>query len=363
MKRKILFVMLLLLTFTIISCNKSKETNFEEFTITDVLDRQVTIKENPNKFVCLGPNSLRLYTYVGDISRIVGIENFEIIQTAKGRPYIELYQSFIDTLPIISEGGPKTTPNAENIILANPDVIIMSSFYDRNIIDNIANSTNIPVVVITNDTSEGSIFSDSLIKSLEIIGEITGKESRASDLINYLNQTKADLYQRTKDIQQIKSAYIGNLSKAGHQQITSTSGDYEMFDLVNISNLAKMNEISNHAIIDKESLLEWNPEIIFIDANGYELLLQDMSEYPDFYESLQAFKNNEVYMQMPYNFYSTNLEVALANAYYCGLIVYPNNFSDININQKVNEISNFFLGIDVSDILIEDFYGGYQNIF
>lgn len=364
MKSKLLLILLTILTITMsISCSVTNETNQNHFTVTDVLNREVTINNNPERFVCVGPNSLRLYTYIGDIEKIAGIENFEIIQTSKGRPYIELYQTFIDTLPIISEGGPKTVPNAENILASNPDVIIMSSFYERSIIDNIAETTNIPVVVITNDTSEGSIFSEALIRSLEIIGIITNNQTRAQELTSYLNEVKADLYQRTKDIQEIKSAYIGNLSKAGHQQITSTSGDYEMFDLVNIINLAKQNNIDNHAIIDKESLLLWDPEIIFIDANGYELLLQDMSSNQSFYESLNAFKNSNVYLQMPYNFYSTNLEVALANAYYCGLIVYPNNFTDINISEKVDEISRMFIGIDISDILVNDFYGGYQQIF
>jgi iron complex transport system substrate-binding protein len=83
----------------------------------------------------------------------------------------------------------------------------------------------------------------------------------------------------------------------------------------------------------------------------------------DFYNSLNAFKNENVYLQMPYNFYSTNLEVALANAYFCGVIVYPDLFSDINIETKVNEISQFFLNIDINDILVEDFYGGYQKLY
>ena len=292
-------------------------------------------------------------------TKIVGIENFEIIQTAKGRPYIELYQDFINSLPIISEGGPKTTPNPESILEVNPDLIIISSHYEINVIENLAKSTNIPVVVITNDVSEGSIFSSNLIQSLEIIGSLTGNEARAKDIIDYLYEVKDDLEDRTKSIAEMKTAYIGSLSKAGHQQITSTSGDYEIFDLVNISNLSKIFSIENHAIIDKETLLKWDPEVIFIDANGYDLLVNDMKTNPDFYSSLNAFKNENVYLQMPYNFYSSNLEIALANAYYCGIIVYPDLFSDINIKTKVNEVSQFFLSFNIYDILVENNYGGY----
>ena len=364
MRQKILLILIMFFSILpIISCDRKTDITDDYFIITDILDRAVKVKNNPQRIVCLGPNSLRLYTYIADITKIVGIENFEIIQTAKGRPYIELYQGFIDSLPVISEGGPKATPNPESILEVNPDLIIISSHYELNVIENLTNSTNIPVVAITNDVSEGTIFSDNLINSLEIIGLLTGNETRAKDIIDYLSEVKDDLYNRTKDIVEINTAYIGSLSKAGHQQITSTSGDYEIFDLVNITNLARTNLIENHAIVDKETLLMWNPETIFIDANGYELLINDMKVNPDFYSSLIAFKNANVYLQMPYNFYSTNLEVALANAYFCGIIVYPDLFSDINIETKVNEISQFFLNIDVNDILIEDFYGGYQKLF
>ncbi|PKL00675.1 MAG: hypothetical protein CVV56_05120 [Tenericutes bacterium HGW-Tenericutes-1] len=361
-KKIALFLCLLIFSISTIACTKQTSVVIDTIIITDILNREVRVKLNASRFVCLGPNSLRLYTYIANIENIVGIENFEIIQTPKGRPYIELYQDKILSLPIISEGGPKSTPNSENILLVNPDVIIMSSYYDLNVIENIANTTNIPVIVISNDTSEGTIFNDALFKSLEILGEVTNNQARSQEIINYLYSVKTDLLIRTSMIQNPKTAYIGSLSKAGHQLITSTSGDYEMFDLVNITNISKINDIHNQAMIDKETLLKWNPEIIFIDANGYELLLEDMSINPSFYQSLNAFKNHQVYLQMPYNFYSTNLEIALLNAYYCGSVLYPEQFNDIDFVQLISEISNFFVGIDINGILIQDYYGGYQAL-
>ena len=364
MKYKKLFLTLVvvLLSLAVVSCTQETNSSVNTLTITDVFNRDVTIPSNPTRFVCLGPNSLRLFTYVASIDTIVGIENFEIIQTTKGRPYFECYQAIIQTLPIISEGGPKSTPNAENILLANPDVIFMSSYYDLNVINNLSLATHIPIVVITNDTSEGTIFSDQLFLSLQLIGEVTNHQARAQEVINYLNLIKEDLWNRTHAIEDKKTAYIGSLSKAGHQQITSTSGDYEMFDLVNITNISKIKGIHNQALIDKETLLQWNPDVIFVDANGYELLQEDMRLNQTYYQSLNAFSTNQVYLQMPYNFYSTNLEIALLNAYYCGSVLYPEQFNDIDFETLITDISNFFLSIDISSSIINDYYGGYQKL-
>ena len=40
----------------------------------------------------------------------------------------------------------------------------------------------------------------------------------------------------------------------------------------------------------------------------------------------------------------TNVEIALADAYYAGTVVYPDKFKDINIEQKTDEIFEFLLG-------------------
>lgn len=361
MKKSILICIIFSICITLTGCMNTDETINDDFKIIDVYNREVYIPKDASTFVCIGPNALRLYTYIADPNHIVGIENFELLQQTKGRPYILKYQDIIDQLPIIGEGGPKASPNAELILSANPDVIIASSLYEKSVIDALYQTLNIPIVTITNDTSEGSLFSEDLMKSLENIGIITGNTERATQLIEYINSIKADLNQRTKELNHKKTAYIGSLSKAGHQQITSTSGSYEIFDLVNVINIAHTKGINQYANIEKETLLSWNPEIIILDLNGYDLFLTDYQTHQTYYEHLNAFQNNEVYMQFPYNFYSTNIEVAIANCYHLGSVLYPDEFSDIDISVKVNDIGQTFLNIDIYESLNNDYHQGYQT--
>jgi len=66
-------------------------------------------------------------------------------------------------------------------------------------------------------------------------------------------------------------------------------------------------------------------------------------------------------MQFPYNFYSINIAVAIANCYHLGSILYPEQFSDIIIEDKVDEISQSFLSIDIYAYLKNDYHQGYQT--
>ena len=47
----------------------------------------------------------------------------------------------------------------------------------------------------------------------------------------------------------------------------------------------------------------------------------------------------------PYNYYHTNIEIALADAYFLGKTLYPAAFTDIDPTSKADEIFDFFLGI------------------
>jgi iron complex transport system substrate-binding protein len=115
-------------------------------------------------------------------------------------------------------------------------------------------------------------------------------------------------------------------------------------------------------MLDKEKLLDMNPEIIFIDAGGLANVKEDYKTNPQFYQGLGAFKSGKLYLQMPYNYYSTNIDIALCDAYYIGSIVYPDKFSDVNIVNKSNEIFKKMLGKEIYAGVAEEYYGGFQQV-
>ena len=74
--------------------------------------------------------------------------------------------------------------------------------------------------------------------------------------------------------------------------------------------------------------------------------------------------NGEVYLQMAYNAYYTNYEIALINTWFVAKTVYPELFADIDIAEKTSEICEVFLGADIADEIFAypSSFGGYQKI-
>ncbi|MEM2602047.1 MAG: iron ABC transporter substrate-binding protein, partial [Candidatus Bathyarchaeia archaeon] len=79
------------------------------------------------------------------------------------------------------------------------------------------------------------------------------------------------------------------------------------------------------------------------------------------YYRLKAFKIGNVYGILPYNYYHTNVAVALADAYYMGKVLYPDRFGDVDPELKADEIFMAFLGKPLYR-QYKEAYGGFVNL-
>ncbi len=328
------------------------------YEVTDMLGRKVTVPENASKYACIGPGALRLYCYIADSSKLAGVENVEKEWGDEGRPY-NMAISNVKDLTVIGPGGPGNAPDAEKLFAAKPDVIFTCYNTDASAVDELQNKTGIPVVAIS--YGEGRLFDQTVYKSLELIGKITKNEDRAKKVEEYFENVKKDLQTRVKDVKPVR-VYLGGQSNRGNHGIESTTGDYEIFNVLNTVNVVNEKDIKEYVMLDKEMLLSLNPEYIIIDAGGLSLVKEDYAANPEYYKSLSAVKDGKVFMQMPFNYYTTNLEIALADAYYIGSVLYPKAFEDVDPKAKFDELSEFFLGVKSYEKIAKSYYGGFQKI-
>jgi len=338
---------------------KTADGSEGEYQVTDLLGRKVTIPGKTSSYACIGPGSLRLYCYVADKGELAGVENIEVENAPTGRPYAMALGDLKDAV-IIGPGGPGNAPDAELLFNAAPDVIFSMYNSETATVEELQEKTGIPVVALS--YGEYEVFDPAIYESMMLIGEITGNEERAEAVVDYMKEIREDLNARTEKEEEKPLVYMGCQSNRGSHGIESTAGNYVLFEALNIRNAAAEAGIPEYAMIDKEQILAQDPDIIIIDAGGYQILSDDYKANPDFYETLTAFKAGKVYMQMPYNWYYTNLEIAIADGYYIGSVVYPDAFSDIDIEEKFNEISEFFLGMEVYETIADSYYGGYQAV-
>ena len=316
----------------------SQETAPETRIITDSMDRNVEIPYSVERIVCVGVGALRYTCYVGGADRVVGVEDYE---TKPGMSRLYNYVNFdlFQNLPVTGTNG---EPFVEEIINVDPQVIVMSSYASQDP-DELSQKTGIPVVVVPgSDTT----LDEKAYVTIRILGELYQLEDRAEDLTAYLKSIQKDLDDRTASIAEDAkpTCYVGGVSFKGHHGFEGTEAYYGPFELIHAKNLANTTGQTGAFNIDVEQVLSWDPEIIFLDFNGMNLINEDYGAHPDFYNALTAVQEGKVYSQISFRSSASNLETALADAYYAACVMYPQQFQDIDPVEKAGEIFTKLLG-------------------
>ncbi len=316
----------------------SQETAPERRVITDSMDRNVEIPYSVERIVCVGVGALRYTCYVGGADRVVGVEDYE---TKPGMSRLYNYVNFdlFQNLPVTGTNG---EPFVEEIINVDPQVIVMSSYASQDP-DELSQKTGIPVVVVPgSDTT----LDEKAYVTIRILGELYQLEDRAEDLTAYLKSIQKDLDDRTASIAEDAkpTCYVGGVSFKGHHGFEGTEAYYGPFELIHAKNLANTTGQTGAFNIDVEQVLSWDPEIIFLDFNGMNLINEDYGAHPEFYKALTAVQEGKVYSQISFRSSASNLETALADAYYAACVMYPQQFQDIDPVEKAGEIFTKLLG-------------------
>ena len=356
MKHKSIYIIIICIVVCL-SCDKRELTYNDGYQLfTDILGREVIIPDTIKRIIALNESTMRLVSYLGATNLVCGIEDVEV----RGVAFTHIFANpEIKNQPII---GPMMNADAELIMLQHPDIIIVSNLgvADAN---ELQKKLNTPVVVTT--YGDMSNKRKDFYAGLKLVGRLLNKESRADSLINYIQTEIMELNQRTMN-QPAPTVYLGGISYRGRHDILSTDPHYAPFEMTNVPNIAiqidsaRIPNIGN-TTIDLETLLKWNPEVIFIDQGGYRLVKNNFDSFNALSKLLDCYKNKQVYLIWPYYMYHSNFEVMLINAWNVGKVIYPEQLEDIDIRDKIDEIVIQFVGKPITDKLIEQ-WGWFRNV-
>ena len=98
--------------------------------------------------------------------------------------------------------------------------------------------------------------------------------------------------------------------------------------------------------IDVEKVIAAQPDYIFIESGNLDLVKEDYANSPAVYNALSAVENGNTYTLISHRFYSTNVELALANCYQVASVLFPGQFEDVDPVEKLDEICRFLLDSD-----------------
>ena len=328
----------------------------EAATITDMAGREVMIPANVERIVCLGPGTLRLIVYLQAESSVVGVEDLEK-RFPGGRPYW-LAHPELTALPSCGPGGVASInqrPDLETVLKLSPDVIFIT-YMDATLADEVQALLTIPVVVLS--YGDFSTFDETVYTALRLAGSIVGRSERAEAVVRSIEAWRQDLSRRTADVAgERPSVYVGGIGFRNVQGIESTQHHYPPLDWLNTENLARRvkPKSGSHLSVGKEMLLKLDPSAVFIDGGGTTLVSADIKKHPGFYRSLTAFDKGRFYTLHPFNWYVTNIDTALTNAYAMGKILYPDAFEEIDPEQTADEIYRELVGRPVYEKMKADY--------
>jgi len=311
-----------------------------------------------DRIYCSG-GTLRLAVYLDCVDKVVAVDSNERNEPLRNgmKAYLAAHPELRD-LPLGGETSGRDNPELLLGLKTPPQLIVKAETgagYDP---AELARRTGIPVLLLPmrGITTGRQEFDD----GLRLMGQALGKVERAEQVIAFFDREIADLKERTQNVEEPKPlVYVGGVSYNGSHRFNSSEAGYPPFVLVGANSPLTENADdpllgSRHTMLAKEKILEWNPDVLFLDlgtltlgaSSGLEELRTDAA-----YRSLSAAQRGDVYTLFPNTFYFVNHDAVLANAWFVGKTLYPDRFTDIDPKTKADEIFTFLVGRPVFDSL------------
>ena len=350
-------------------------TESNEVTVTDMIGREVTvIPGSYQKVVCIGAGALRMYSYIGDVALLAGVEDIDnttlterpMIFDSVARPYVLAFGETFNTLPSCGVGGPMAqAAEAEKILSCEPDIVI-SEFEDMDKSNALQEQLGVPVITL--GAGSKGVFDEKFAGSMELLGKVFAQEEKAATLVKFVADERAAIDAAVANIaeEDKPSVYICGLGNWGTTDHLTTAENYISFQVAGVKNVVSGLGIEGIGPIEEEKFVQLgeNMDIIIMDAAAVKNIKPLYAEDPTMFDSCKAWQNGEVYMEMAYNAYYTNYEIALINTWFIAKTVYPEAFAHVDLTAKTNEVTKMFLGMELAEEIFAcpSSFGGYGKI-
>lgn len=322
--------------------------------VVDSFGREVEIPGEVKTIVCTGSGALRMICYLQCTDKLIGVEDTDKeYETSTLRDYAHVYYETFRDLPSIGKGGgTSNTAYVEELITLQPDVIL--SGYTQEALEDLQSATGIPCVSIRAQSI--NFIDESFYTAMRVAADVLGAQDRCEEVLSYIDACKADLTDRTADIpeEEKPTCYTGAVTFSGAHGFTGTYSNFGPFMAIGARNVADEAGETGYFDADPEKIVAWDPDLIFLDPGNMDLVNDEYASNPGYYDALRAVQEGNLYSCISFNNYSTNVGYAIADAYYAGLVMFPEQFADVDIAAKTDEILEFLLGEAYYDEMVAD---------
>lgn len=274
--KKLLVIILALLIITTLGCTgnihkpDTRETVGFPRTITDDLNRTITVRDKPGRIVSLSPSSTEILFALGLGDKVVGVTD---------------YCNYPPEAQSVDKVGGFSTPNIEAVLAKNPDLVVASSATGE---ENVQRMTTLDIPVIVLEPRD----IDDVLHDIRLVGRATGAEENATRLIN--------------DMQRRITAVEENASKADHRPRTvyilwhdplmAAGRDTFVDDLIRRAGGENIAEVDGYKTINMESIVAKDPEVIITSTStGDEMSTYKYVKNSSLLQETTAGQNDRIY--------------------------------------------------------------------
>lgn len=268
-------VILLVLISSFLAFSNAKEA--KSVSLTDDLERAVTITQAPVRIISLSPSNTEILFALGLENRMVGVTKY-----CNYPPDIEdLKQSG----KLVVVGG-YADPDIEMILSLSPDLVLASKIQSSSTIPNLEKA-GVPAFVINSDNIS------SVLQSIKKVGKITGKDAEATELVRSMESRISAISEKVDPLQKKRVLYVlwhDPLQTAGMGTVQD-----EIIEMAGGENI--FHDLSGYPLIDPEAIALKNPEIIITGAGTGERRDDplDWAKTEDGIDDTDARENNRIY--------------------------------------------------------------------
>src|SRR5699024_8942476 len=306
-------------------------------TVTDQRGQEVTV-QGPAESIASAviPAPAIIAAVDGSWDRITGI-NQSLLDANQQGIIDKLFPESLET-PVIS--GPDFIPNMEEVLAADPDVVVQWGDMGDEVLQPIEQA-GLPVVGLEYGTQED------LETWIDLFGDMIGKPERADEILNWMHEEAEAVSGQVEDLD-LESPRGLSMSYSERAISVDTSSDYaqHVFDTAGITNVAKDAPVTD-GVASAEQIIEWDPEIIFLSAFD-PAVPDDVYNDPRLSE-VTAVKDKRVY-RAPLGVYRWQVPSAESPLYWnwVAALAYPGEF-EVDLPAEMREQTAFLYNDDLTD--------------
>ena len=237
--------------------------------VTDMLGREIHVTDKLTRIVALSPADMEILYAIGAGDTVVG------------RTVYCDWPAESESISVVGSGD---QTNIEEIIALDPQAVVMTTMAQTE--EQVAEleAAGISVIISQAETIDG-IYTD-----IELLGQLTGHEDGAADLISSMKDTIQGFSDKAKEQEQHTVYFEVSPLEWGLWTTGTDTFMHSTAEMLNMKNI--FDDVQGWAAISEEQVIERDPEFI-VTTSTAEDAIEEICSRPG-WEDLQAVKNGHI---------------------------------------------------------------------